>query len=212
LKSHWEIFLKNKLRVSIIKYNAGNVQSVIFALNRLGIEPILTDDIETLKASDKVIFPGVGEASSCMNSLKATGLDKLIPELKQPVLGICVGLQLMCKHSEESDTKALGIFDVNVKKFSIHNSQLSIQKVPQMGWNTIFDLKTPLFKGIHENSFIYYVHSYAAELGKDTVATTDYTTKYSAALQKDNFYAVQFHTEKSSIVGSQILDNFLKYC
>ena len=207
------------MKVSIIKYNAGNVQSVIFALNRLGIEPVLTDDIEEIKSSDKVIFPGVGEASSCMKSLKNSGLDLLIPKLTQPILGICVGLQLMCRHSEEGDTTALGIFDVDVKKFQIvseelstNNYQLSTIKVPQMGWNTIFDLSSPLFKDIAENSYIYYVHSFAAELGVDTIAKTDYTGKYSAALHKDNFYAVQFHTEKSSLVGSKILDNFLKYC
>ncbi len=197
------------MKVSILKYNGGNVQSVIFALNRLGIEPVLTDNEAEIRSSDKVIFPGVGEASSCMNSLKASGLDKIIPSLKQPVLGICVGLQLMCKHSEEGNTTGLGIFDINVKRFQTKDQGV---KIPQMGWNSIFDLNTPLFQGITEQSYIYYVHSYFAELGKDTIAKTDYTLPYSAALNKDNFYAVQFHTEKSSKVGGEILENFLKNC
>lgn len=198
------------MKVSIIKYNGGNIQSVIFALNRLGIEPILTNDKTELLASDKVIFPGVGEASSCMKSLKESGLDVLFPQLKQPVLGICVGLQLMCKFSEEGNTNGLGIFDVNVRKFSLEviDNQPKI-KIPQMGWNTIFDLKTPLFDGVSENSFIYYVHSFAAELGENTIAKTNYGQTYSAALQKDNFYAVQFHAEKSSLIGSKILENFI---
>ncbi|MFN0048390.1 MAG: imidazole glycerol phosphate synthase subunit HisH [Cytophagales bacterium] len=198
------------MKVDILKYNGGNIQSVIFALNRLGIEPILTDDEEEIRNSDKVIFPGVGEASSCMNSFKASGLDKILPTLKQPVLGICVGLQLMCNYSEEGNTKGLGIFDVNVKKFQSSSSENL--KVPQMGWNTLFDLQSPLFEGISEQSYMYYVHSYFAELGKETIAKTDYTLPYSAALRKANFYAVQFHTEKSSKLGSQILENFLNVC
>ncbi|TAF77586.1 MAG: imidazole glycerol phosphate synthase subunit HisH [Bacteroidetes bacterium] len=198
------------MKVSIIKYNGGNIQSVIFALNRLGIEPVLTNNKNELLQSDKIIFPGVGEASSCMKSLQESGLDKFIPQLKQPVLGICVGLQLMCNFSEEGNTKGLGIFDVNVRKFNLQVSDNQPKiKIPQMGWNTIFDLKTSLFDGISENSFIYYVHSFAAELGKNTVAKTNYGMDYSAALQKDNFYAVQFHAEKSSLVGSKILENFI---
>lgn len=198
------------MKVSIIKYNGGNIQSVIFALNRLGIEPVLTNNKNELLQSDKIIFPGVGEASSCMKSLQEAGLDTFIPQLKQPVLGICVGLQLMCNFSEEGNTKGLGIFDVNVRKFNmqVSDNQPKI-KIPQMGWNTIFDLKTSLFDGISENSFIYYVHSFAAELGKNTVAKTNYGLDYSAALQKNNFYAVQFHAEKSSLVGSKILENFI---
>lgn len=178
---------------------------MIFALNRIGIEPLVTADAQEILSSDKIIFPGVGEASSCMKSLKENGLDILIPTLSQPVLGICVGLQLMCKYSEEGDTKGIGIFDVNVRKFA-PNSDL---KVPQMGWNTIFDLQSPLFKGIPENSYIYYVHSFAAEISINTIAKTNYGINYSAAFKKNNFYAVQFHTEKSSKVGSQILENFI---
>lgn len=198
------------MKVSIIKYNGGNVQSVIFALNRLGIEPTLTDNADELLSADKIIFPGVGEASSCLKSLQESGLDVLIPKLKQPVLGICVGLQLMCDFSEEGNTKGLGIFDVKVRKFKTQtiDNQPKI-KIPQMGWNTIFDLKTSLFEGISDHSFIYYVHSFAAELGENTIAKTNYGIDYSAALQKDNFYAVQFHTEKSSLVGSKILENFI---
>jgi imidazole glycerol-phosphate synthase subunit HisH len=194
------------MKISIIKYNGGNVQSVVFALNRLGVEPILTNDAEVLATSDKIIFPGVGEAAACMQSLKETGLDTIIPTLKTPLLGICVGLQLLCNYSEEGNTKGMGIFDVAVRKFKT-NTNL---KVPQMGWNTVSDLKTDLFKNIPEQSYVYYVHSFAAEIGKNTIAQTDYTLPYSAALQKDNFYAVQFHTEKSSLVGSTILENFLR--
>ena len=200
------------MKVSIIKYNAGNVQSVIFALNRLGIDPLLTDNPEEIRTSDKVIFPGVGEASSCMKSLRETGLDQLIPTLTQPVLGICVGLQLMCRHSEEKDTMGMGIFDLNVKKFTPAKQKKADFKVPQMGWNTISSLKSPLFKDIPDKSYIYYVHSFYAELGNETIATTDYVLPYSAALNKNNFYAVQFHTEKSSEVGGKILSNFFDHC
>lgn len=212
--------MKNSnLKVSIIKYNGGNIQSVIFALNRLGIEPILTDNLEEINSCDKVIFPGVGEASSCMKNLRNSGLDILIPKLKQPILGICVGMQLMCKHSEEGDTTALGIFDVNVKRFKPETAISYTPsdsgwgesiKIPQMGWNTISSLKSPLFTDIPENSYVYFVHSYAAELGINTIAQTDYIGKYSAALHKNNFYAVQFHAEKSSAVGAKILENFIK--
>jgi glutamine amidotransferase len=171
----------------------------------LGIEPIVTADKESLLHADKIIFPGVGEASACMRSLQENQLDKLIPTLKQPVLGICVGLQLLCKYSEEGETNGLGIFDTHVVKFKKESSL----KIPQMGWNTISNLKSVLFDGINENSFVYYVHSYAAELCENTIATTHYGTTYSAALHKNNFFAVQFHTEKSAAIGEQILKNFI---
>ena len=191
------------MKIAIIDYGAGNVQSVLFALERLGFEGIVTNDWNTIKSADKVIFPGVGEASSAMKMLVDSGLDILIPTLKQPVLGICLGMQLMCKHSEEGNTNGLGIFDVNVVKFS------NEVKVPQMGWNTIYNLKSPLFNGIKENEFMYLVHSYYAPLSKNTIATTNYEQEYSTALQRDNFFGVQFHPEKSGIFGEQILKNFL---
>ena len=191
------------MKIAIIDYGAGNVQSVLFALERLGFVGIVTNDWITIKSADKVIFPGVGEASSAMKMLQESGLDVLIPTLKQPVLGICLGMQLMCKHSEEGSTNGLGIFDVNVVKFS------QDVKVPQMGWNTIFNLKTPLFEGIKENEFMYLVHSYYATLSENTIATTNYELEYSTALQRDNFFGVQFHPEKSGIFGEQILKNFL---
>lgn len=194
------------MRVAIVKYNAGNVRSVAYALNRLGIEPEISDDPEVLKAVDKVIFPGVGEASTAMHYLKKEGLDQLIPSLKQPVLGICLGLQLMCEHSEENNTDCLNIFPVKVKRFSAENNK----KVPQIGWNTIHDLKSPLFKGIPENAYMYFVHSFYAEQNPYAIATTDYTLAYSSAIHKDNFYAVQFHAEKSGDVGSQIIENFIR--
>ena len=191
------------MKIAIIDYGAGNVQSVLFALERLGFEGIVTNDWNTIKKADKVIFPGVGEASSAMKMLMNSGLDVLIPTLKQPVLGICLGMQLMCKHSEEGNTNGLGIFDVNVVKFSQE------VKVPQMGWNTIYNLKTPLFEGIKENEFMYLVHSYYAPLFENTIATTNYELEYSTALQRDNFFGVQFHPEKSGVFGEQILKNFL---
>ena len=191
------------MKIAIIDYGAGNVQSVLFALERLGFEGIVTNDWITIKSADKVIFPGVGEASSAMKMLQESGLDVLIPTLKQPVLGICLGMQLMCKHSEEGNTNGLGIFDVNVVKFSQE------VKVPQMGWNTIYNLKSPLFTGIKENEFMYLVHSFYAPLSENTIATTNYELEYSTALQRDNFYGVQFHPEKSGIFGEQILKNFL---
>ncbi|MBD0400353.1 imidazole glycerol phosphate synthase subunit HisH [Flammeovirga sp. EKP202] len=192
------------MKVAILKYNAGNVQSVRYALQRLGIDPILTDNAEELKSADKVIFPGVGEAKSAMDYLKARQLDQLIKDLKQPTLGVCLGLQLMCKHSEERDTDCLGIFDVNVKKF-----ESETLKVPHMGWNNIHDLKTPLYDGISNDDYVYYVHSYFAELCENTIAVTDYVNPYSASLHKDNFYAAQFHPEKSGDVGQKIIENFL---
>jgi glutamine amidotransferase len=191
------------MKIAIIDYGAGNVQSVLFALKRLGFEGIVTNDWNIIKSADKVIFPGVGEASSAMKMLQESGLDVLIPTLKQPVLGICLGMQLMCKHSEEGNTNGLGIFDVNVVKFS------NEVKVPQMGWNTIYNLKSPLFNGIKENEFMYLVHSYYAPLSENTIATANYELEYSTALQRDNFFGVQFHPEKSGVFGEQILKNFL---
>jgi len=189
--------------IAILKYNAGNTKSVQNAIQRLGYESIVTDDIEALQAADKVIFPGVGEAGSAMEYLKAKGLDVVLKNLTQPVLGICLGLQLMCKSSEESTTEGLGIFDVLVKKFP------STGIVPHMGWNNFSAIDSPLFEGIFIEDNIYFVHSYYAELSESTIAQCDYLLPFSAALQKDNFYAVQFHTEKSGAVGEQILKNFL---
>lgn len=193
------------MKVAIIKYNAGNTQSVIYALQRLGIEPEVTDDPEQLKSADKIIFPGVGEASTAMNYLKERHLHHVITNLKQPFLGVCLGLQLMCKHSEENDTSCLGVFDIEVKKFPQSNL-----KVPQMGWNRIFDLKGELFKGVKAGEYTYFVHSYYAELDESTICTTDYSTNFSSGLHKDNFYAVQFHPEKSSDTGSKIIKNFIE--
>lgn len=194
------------MKLAIIKYNAGNIQSVINALERLGVEAEVTADIETIQNANKVIFPGVGEASSAMSSLKESGLDQVIKELKQPVLGICVGMQLMCNYSEENDTPCLGIVPVPVKKFSAEALKL---KVPQMGWNTIYDLKSDLFRGIKEESYIYNVHSYYAADSEYTIARCQYGIEYAAAVQKDNFYGVQFHTEKSAETGDRIIKNFL---
>lgn len=191
------------MKIAIIKYNAGNIQSVKFALNRIGIEPLVTDSIEEILSADKVIFPGVGEASSAINYLKEKGLDKIIFNLKQPVLGICLGMQLMCKFSEEGNTNCLGIFNQTVKLFK------GEEKVPQIGWNTIYNLKGPLFKDVSENEFQYFVHGYYVELGENTIATTNYITEYSSSLQKDNFYGAQFHPEKSAKAGEQILKNFI---
>ena len=190
----------------IIQYNAGNIQSVLYALERIGMTATVTDDPEKIQSADKVIFPGVGEASTAMHYLKERNLDVLIPQLKQPVLGICLGMQLMCTHSQENNTPCLGIFDANVQKFSTAEPGL---KIPQIGWNTLCDLKTDLFTSVPENSFAYFVHGYYATLGRHTIAKTDYILTYSAALQKDNFYGVQFHPEKSALVGEQIIQNFL---
>jgi len=190
----------------IIQYNAGNIQSVLYALERLGVAALVTDDPIKIKAADRVIFPGVGEASTAMQYLKERQLDILIQNLKQPVLGICLGMQLMCSHSEENNTPCLGIFDAQVKKFSTAAPTL---KIPQMGWNTICDLKTDLFTSVPENSFAYFVHGYYATIGAHSIAKTDYILTYSAALQKDNFYGVQFHPEKSALVGEQIIKNFI---
>ena len=191
------------MKIIIINYGAGNIQSIQFALQRLGYEGILSNSIEEILAADKVIFPGVGEASSAMKKLRESGLDKIIPILKQPVLGICLGMQLMCKSSEEGNTEGLGIFDVDIIKFS------NAVKVPQMGWNTIYNLKSNLFQGISENEYMYLVHSFYAPKCSETVAITNYESEYSSALQKNNFYGVQFHPEKSGKMGEQILFNFL---
>jgi glutamine amidotransferase len=200
------------MTVAIIKYNAGNVQSVLYALQRLGTNAIVTDDADEIISADKVIFPGVGNAASAMEYLKEKKLDKLIVSLKQPVLGICLGLQLLCKSSEEGNTKCLGIFDSVVKKFDdnvFQNKNLVPFKIPHMGWNTITGLSSPLMNGVPENSFVYFVHSYYAELSPETIATTDYINPFSAAIHRNNFYGVQFHTEKSGVTGEQILSNFL---
>ncbi|MFW2376369.1 MAG: imidazole glycerol phosphate synthase subunit HisH [Cellulophaga baltica] len=191
------------MKIVIINYGAGNIQSIKFAIQRLGYEAVLTSDVNEILAADKVIFPGVGEASSAMHKLKASGLDALVPTLKQPVLGICLGMQLMCNATEEGDTKGLGIFDVDVVKFS------KKVKVPQIGWNQIANLKSDLFSGISEGEYIYLVHSFYAPICKETIATSEYELEYSAALQKNNFYGTQFHPEKSSTVGEKILMNFL---
>ena len=193
------------MNLKIIKYNAGNIQSVLYALERIGASAEVTDDIEKIRGADKVIFPGVGEASSAMNSLRENRLDQLIKDLKQPVLGICVGMQLLCKHSEENDTDCLEVIPVQVKRFPANPGI----KVPQIGWNNIYQLKTPLFKNIDENSFIYNVHSYYAEDSDYTIASCHYGVEYAAAVQKNNFYGLQFHTEKSADVGESILRNFL---
>ncbi len=198
------------MELVIVKYNAGNIQSVEYALNRLGINPVLSDDPAVIRGADKVLFPGVGEASTAMAYLRERGLDQVIKDLKQPFLGICLGLQLMCKHSEEGNTDCLGVFDVNVKKFASENVKGERFKVPEMGWNSIGELKTPLFKGIKDGSFVYFVHSYYAELSADTIATTTYVNPFSAAIHKDNFYAAQFHPEKSAEIGLQMLKNFIE--
>jgi len=191
--------------IAIVKYNAGNVQSVQYALQRIGVESEVTDAIDRIQSADKVIFPGVGHAYAAMQSLKENGLDKVIVSLKQPVLGICLGMQLMCRHSQEGDTSCLGIFDTDIQLF-----ESAVLKVPQIGWNNIYDYRSVLFEGLDEAVFVYTVHSYYAAIAKDTVAKTDYIIPYSAALQKDNFYGVQFHPEKSGLVGETILKNFIQ--
>ncbi len=198
------------MNLVIIKYNAGNIESVNNALERLGVKAEITSDHEKIKTADKVIFPGVGEASTTMAYLKKEGLDKLIPSLTQPVLGICLGLQLMCKHSEEGDTECLGIFDEEVKRFIPKPGMEFTTKVPHMGWNTITNLNSNIFDSSLEDQYVYFVHSYYATVGEHTAATGNYINPFSAALHKDNFYATQFHPEKSGTVGARILENFLK--
>jgi glutamine amidotransferase len=190
----------------IIKYNAGNIQSVLYALERIGMEAKVTDDADEIRAASKVIFPGVGEASTAMKYLRDRKLDLLIKDLQQPVLGICLGMQLMCSYSEENETDCLGIFPEMVKKFDPLGSEF---KVPQIGWNNVYDLKTDLFSNIPVDSYCYFVHGYYASIGQHTISTTNYIQPYSSGLSKDNFYGVQFHPEKSAKTGEQLLKNFL---
>lgn len=197
------------MRVAIIQYNAGNILSVDYALKRLGVEAVITGDHELIRSADRVIFPGVGEASTTMRYLHDHHLDQLICDLKQPVLGICLGLQLMCAHSEEGNTECLGIFHVNVKKFLPSVNQDYQFKVPHMGWNTLEDTNGDLFNNLPTDPYFYFVHSFYAETGVDTSAKTDYIVPFSAALQRDNFYATQFHPEKSGPSGAQLLENFI---
>ncbi len=223
------------MEVVIIKYNAGNIQSVLYALERIGVNAVVTDDVEKIKAADKVIFPGVGEASTAMRYLKERKLDAIIKDLRQPVFGICLGMQLMCRYSEENDTHCMGIFNESVKWFGkagkysgdddfiqVRNSHANADslitgkiepavrlKVPQIGWNNVYNLKTELFNGLPQNSFCYFVHGYYASIGEHTIATTDYIIPYSSGLHRDNFYGVQFHPEKSASAGEKILKNFL---
>ncbi len=195
------------MKVAIVKYNAGNIRSVDCALRRLGVEAHVTADKEWLQSADKVIFPGVGEAETTMKHLRATGLDGLIKDLRQPVLGICLGMQLMCRHSEEGNVDCLRIFDADVKRFVPQRHE---EKVPHMGWNTVGKLNSPLFQGVRDGEFVYFVHSFYVPEGEFTAATTDYILPFSAALHKDNFYATQFHPEKSGDTGEKILRNFLE--
>ena len=192
------------MKIAIIDYGAGNIQSIKFAIKRLGYDAVLTDDAAEIKAADKVIFPGVGEASSAMKMLKSTGLDKVIPQLTQPVLGICLGMQLMCEYCEEGNTTGLSIFDAKVVKFD--NSV----KVPQIGWNQIYDLQSDLFEGVNEKEYVYLVHSFYVKECEETICSTEYGVEYTSAIKKNNFYGVQFHPEKSSKAGEKILENFLK--
>lgn len=192
--------------IAIIKYNAGNIQSVLYALERIGAEATVTDDAEAIRKADRVIFPGVGEASTAMQYLKERKLDEVIKNLQQPVLGICLGMQLMCSHSEENDTACMNIFDVPVRRFVTSDPAI---KIPQIGWNTIFNLQSPLFSGIADDTYIYLVHGFYADLCEETIAACDYIQPYSAGLRKDNFYGVQFHPEKSAEAGEQLLKNFL---
>lgn len=195
------------MKVAIVKYNAGNIRSMDCALRRLGVEAHVTADKEWLQSADKVIFPGVGEAETTMKHLRATGLDGLIKDLRQPVLGICLGMQLMCRHSEEGNVDCLRIFDADVKRFVPQRHE---EKVPHMGWNTVGKLNSPLFQGVRGGEFVYFVHSFYVPDGEFTAATTDYILPFSAALHKDNFYATQFHPEKSGDTGEKILRNFLE--
>jgi len=198
--------MESSPKIVIIKYNAGNIQSVLYALERIGVSAQVSDDHNIIRNADKVIFPGVGEASTAMKYLKERELDKLIRELTQPVLGICLGMQLMCNYTEENNTECIGIFNEKVKLFIPGETN---EKVPQTGWNNIFDLKSPLFTGILEHAYVYSVHSYYAAVGADTIAASDYIHLYSAALNRNNFYGVQFHPEKSAVAGEYILKNFI---
>ena len=195
------------MNVAVVKYNAGNVYSVVNSLRRLGVEPLLTDNVEDIKSADKVVFPGQGEAASAMDYLRRYGLDVVIKGLRQPVLGICIGQQLLCWHSEEGNTDCLGVFDVDVRRFqpSCHED-----KVPAMGWNSLYGLESPLFKGVSDGEYVYFIHSYYVPVCDFTVANSDYIQSYSAAMHKDNFYATQFHPEKSGRVGEVIMRNFLE--
>jgi len=193
------------MNVAIVKYNAGNIYSVVNALRRMGIEPTLTDDPERLRKADRVLFPGQGEARGAMEYLKARRLDEVIRDLRQPVFGICVGQQLLCRHSEEGDVDCIGIFDAEVKRFQPERHE---DKVPCMGWNRLYDTKSPLMEGI-EGGYVYFVHSYYVPLCADTIATADYILPYSASMHKNNFYACQFHPEKSGRIGERIIRNFL---
>jgi glutamine amidotransferase len=195
------------MNVAIVKYNAGNVYSVVNALKRLGVEPMLTDNAEQLKQADKVLFPGQGHAGEAMDYLRARHLDEVIRDLKQPVLGICVGQQLLCRHSEEGDVDCIGIFDAEVRRFQPHRHE---DKVPCMGWNRLYNLKSPLYKGLDNGDYVYFVHSFYVPTCEDTIATADYILPYSASLHKDNFYTCQFHPEKSGKVGEIIIKNFLE--
>ncbi|HWB90952.1 MAG TPA: imidazole glycerol phosphate synthase subunit HisH [Puia sp.] len=194
------------MKLVIIKYNAGNIQSVLYALERIGRQAVVTDDPVQIMSADKVIFPGVGEASTAMEYLRGRGLDELIRGLRQPVLGICLGMQLMCSYSEENDTTCLGIFEERVRKFAPADAAV---KIPQIGWNNIYDLRSPLFEGVADGSYCYFVHGYYAALGAQTIAKTDYVQPYSSGLHTGNFYGVQFHPEKSAQAGEQILRNFI---
>lgn len=195
------------MNVAVVKYNAGNVYSVVNALRRLGVEPLLTDNVEDIKSADKVVFPGQGEAASAMDYLRRYGLDVVIKGLRQPVLGVCIGQQLLCRHSEEGNTDCLGVFDVDVRRFQplCHED-----KVPAMGWNSLYGLESPLFKGVSDGEYVYFIHSYYVPVCDFTVANSDYIQPYSAAMHKDNFYATQFHPEKSGRVGEVIMRNFLE--
>ena len=195
------------MNVAILKYNAGNVRSVQIALERIGIDAVLTDDHDALLSADRIIFPGVGEATSAMAYLRDKNLDKVLLSCKQPVLGICLGMQLMCAYSEENDTNCLGIFKERVRRF---NPTAANEKIPQMGWNTITDLNSSLFEGIQSGAYCYFVHGYYADKGEHTVAVTSYCGEYSSALHRNQYYGVQFHPEKSAEVGMKILENFLK--
>ena len=195
------------MQVAIVKYNAGNIYSVVNALRRLGVEPLLTDDADQLKQADKVLFPGQGHAGEAMDYLKARRLDEVIRDLKQPVFGICVGQQLLCKHSEEGDTECIGIFDTEVKRFLPTRHE---DKVPCMGWNQLYDLESPLYDSLNNGDYVYFVHSYYVPVCNETIATADYILPYSASMHKDNFYTCQFHPEKSGAVGERIIKNFLE--